>query len=662
MAGKPLLKLPEDLLTLEEETSLSTENNEDAGEIFRPSEFEYTKIHYISDLHLDCKLAKEYGLTPLKKDVDRFIKGIIDGLMSNFPADNEDQIVIINGDTADSFILNKLFFTKLRSVLSKQRILVTLGNHEFWGRGCAGSTVEEILSEYRAFFDSLNIILLHNDMFIFNWKKNYLLTEKEILSSTVEELEEISSQFRFFILGGTGFTGYDPVHNALRGYYRETVRTIEEDRAQSDRFRKVYDKVIPIFKKNRLFVVTHCPKKQWCSDGNLDHCIYLSGHTHNNRVTLQGDRAEFADNQIGYYGNNYAFKEISLSYPRDIFGEWEDGKYLLPGDIYANFYHSLGLETRIDPRSKVLMLKRSGYYCFMMRKPNGAYWLLAGGKKRNIGRSPDEIYDLMVGYSKRMENVFSGYNAKLDCISRFVKSFGGSGRIHGCIVDIDFYNHLYLCPFSGKLTPYFATDMINKLVYPTIEKLLASEAPTLLQPFLQELKSISGKDLSIVVNQLSGTDVEYYGSTDIYKISRIFLTFQYLATAHIIRMWVDNETNDPVPLLSQSMSFEEILPCDESKSMEFVCKEEPLGVIDLTTEIDSIPSDRETYIAAAFVPLTKDSISRSQRWTPLAAVSGITKRLLPYDILRNLYFSRSKTLRKPDFERFIQYFEREENE
>ena len=656
MARKSLLTLSADLLNeIDDESALSIDTMEDPGESFRASEYQQDKIHYISDLHLDNKLAKEYGFSPKQREIDTFITDVVSELSKTIADYEEDHVLIFNGDTADDFQLSKLFFTKVRSVFSEHRIIVTLGNHEFWGVGCTGHTVEEIVSEYRSFFDSLNILLLHNDLFIYSWKKNFILKEESILSATDEELEEIANQYRYFILGGTGFSGYDPTHNASRGYYREAVKTVDEDRAQSDRFRKVYEKVLKSFIKKRLFVVTHCPKSQWSPDDGLDCCVYISGHTHRNRISLMGDRAEFADNQVGYYGKNFTFKTVNPTYPRDIFSDLEDGKYLISGSKYVGFYAALGIDVNTDSRNKILMLKRSGYYCFLLQKPNGAYWLLAGGRKRNINHTPDELYESMVEYSRKMETIFSGYNSKLASLSSFVKSFGGSGRAHGCIVDIDFYNHLYLCPFSGKLTPYHAWDIIDKDVYPSIEQLLTAQSPQLLLPFREKMKDVAGKDISKALTQLSGKDVQHYEETDIYRISRIFLTFQYLASAHIIRMWVDRATEDALPALSQSLSFEDILPVEEPSPRKLIAVGEPAGVIDLTEKVTDRVSNEAAYLAEAFLPLAIDAMKRSKQWDPIAEEFGIKKRMAPQYILRNLYFSKSKTLNKTDIDYYLQY-------
>ena len=64
------------------------------------------------------------------------------------------------------------------------------------------------------------------------------------------------------------------------------------------------------------------------------------------------------------------------------------------------------------------------------------------------------------------------YSSAQKEIATFIKHIGGQGRIHGCIIDIDFYNHVFLNPLDGKITAYYATSMVDKKVYRNIASLL----------------------------------------------------------------------------------------------------------------------------------------------------------------------------------------------
>ena len=50
----------------------------------------------------------------------------------------------------------------------------------------------------------------------------------------------------------------------------------------------------------------------------------------------------------------------------------------------------------------------------------------------------------MVAYSTMVKEAFSGYQRAIRLVGDEVKRVGGWGSVHGCIVDIDFFNHVYL--------------------------------------------------------------------------------------------------------------------------------------------------------------------------------------------------------------------------
>ena len=75
------------------------------------------------------------------------------------------------------------------------------------------------------------------------------------------------------------------------------------------------------------------------------------------------------------------------------------------------------------------------------------------------------------------------YEDALRTISREVKAFGGCGTVHGCIVDIDYYNHIYLNPFDGKATAYYAEDICSRDTFKSVPALLQARVPDLLAAF-----------------------------------------------------------------------------------------------------------------------------------------------------------------------------------
>ena len=113
---------------------------------------------------------------------------------------------------------------------------------------------------------------------------------------------------------------------------------------------------------------------------------------------------------------------------------------------------------------------------------------------------------------------------------------GGDGRVHGCIVDINYYNHLFLNPFDGKLTPYYATSMRDKYVYPSVEMLVVEKCPSLESGFRKMVKS---RDCNLPAVDTGMKEPAYYPETDIYGISRQMYKIQHLTGRNVIRQWND---------------------------------------------------------------------------------------------------------------------------
>ena len=120
----------------------------------------------------------------------------------------------------------------------------------------------------------------------------------------------------------------------------------------------------------------------------------------------------------------------------------------------------------------------------------------------------------MIDIVKRPLDKFTSIQER---IAQKVKLIGGSGKIHGCIVDIDFLNHIYVNPIDGTITAYWASDMINKLVYPSVPALLEQNCPQLYNRYLKSLPDV--KD-GLALRQQSNISLlpSKYLDTDIYTV------------------------------------------------------------------------------------------------------------------------------------------------
>lgn len=135
------------------------------------------------------------------------------------------------------------------------------------------------------------------------------------------------------------------------------------------------------------------------------------------------------------------------------------------------------------------MLRRSGHYCFIHESTYGVLSILNGGALRHLERTDVKYYyDHMDEITSAIENPLNQYLDVQRRISEEIKQIGGDGRIHGCIIDIDWYNHIYVNPIDMKIVGYWAENMINKLVYPDIPSLLKVECPDYYKNYQKLLK------------------------------------------------------------------------------------------------------------------------------------------------------------------------------
>jgi len=150
-------------------------------------------------------------------------------------------------------------------------------------------------------------------------------------------------------------------------------------------------------------------------------------------------------------------------------------------------------------------------------------------------------YDNLEQYAVQVCNKMAKPILALEHIAKAVKSFGGTGFIHGCIVDIDYLNHIYLNPYDGKVTPYYAESIDSKYAYGALPKLLSERCPKLYENYMKLLKE---ETTAITIFNSTGleesNEVYYVEETDIYRPSRTIRKLQYITENNIIRLWDDN--------------------------------------------------------------------------------------------------------------------------
>lgn len=496
------------------------------------------KIYYITDIHLNYKIYERFEKNATYDEIRLFIKNYVKKLISPLSGFAP---LIIGGDVSFDFEISKLFYQELRSQRTNLKIVAVLGNHELWNYDNINNmsntlSVDSVVEKYRKMFEELNIKFLHNDLLI----GDKILRETDILEKSEEELKKIISYTNFAIFGTVGFSGYNNVFNAEYGLYGSTITTNKQDLECTHRTEAVYNKLKTVFNDQLIIVLSHMPPSDWSNSKLVRKWIYVYGHTHRNYFEVSDDKTIYADNQIGYKNKNAELKFFLICSQYDIFRYYKDGIYYISKKELALFGRGIGVNCWINFEVEyIVMLKRNGLYMFLIEdKLSGKLFILNGGIRKTLKETDlNYYYDNMVKYSEFAKKVFFKYNEALQKISKIVKQFGGDGNIHGSIVDINFYNHIYLSPEDGRVMPYYSEQKGERQNYETVESLL-KEHNRLLYENYTKLFCPQGPVKVVDSNDKSVSSIK--DDPSIYKYSYIVKKYQYLFNYGIIRVWDDN--------------------------------------------------------------------------------------------------------------------------
>ncbi len=537
------------------------------------------KFFYITDLHLESQL----GLTGMTVDE---IKGKVaqkaDEMLSGISKeDMADGVLLVGGDVADSEEVAKIFYD---AVFFRFRgpIIFVLGNHELWD-GCTYAngesrqkrSIDEVVGAYKEFnkttfgFEA-KLYCLENEALVCFKNSMYrnsdefgvgrktagmprgglcVLTEEMLLNTSTDDLREFFDECSMIVLGGLGFCGLNQRYNADTGLFRDRVSR-EEDIERSKRFRAVYDKVLSCANDKRVVVLTHTQMEDWTADAPHPGWVYVSGHTHQNGMIKTADGvAVFYDNQVGYTPKRWHLNQFSLEQYYDPFEAWADGIYQITPQQYMDFNAGRGIQMEyFRQQGDIYALKQKGIYMFMLQYGLGLY-LLRGGQKLNVFQGLEYYAANLEKYVEKIQMAFRPYRNALDKIAAEVKRFGGSGYVHGSIVDIDFYNHIYLDPFDGYLMPYFAFDVVGRREFRSVQELLessplpalGSDGKPLLSAYTKLLDAGGVSILAPTVKEdaLAVVPMEVLDEKNIYTPSRVMKSIQYLLDKGVVRVWND---------------------------------------------------------------------------------------------------------------------------
>ena len=513
-----------------------------------------TPIYYVSDIHLNHKLVKKFPNHASENEIARYISGFVDSMLDTVPSTNRHFPLLVLGDVSYNFSIAEKFFTDLGAKW-RGPIVCVLGNHELWYSSPSPKptdpvvSVESIVEEYREMLGRHNVVLLENELFVKYRNREYAVVSiNELRAWSDVELQNYLRRCSTILIGGIGFTALSDKFTAKDGLYRNTLRTLQEDEAYTAKFREFYERIVNLVPDKTVIVATHTPMRCWSLGPRHPGWIYLNGHTHRNTCELTDSYSVYEDNQIGYHAMSAGLKRFLLHPVYDVFKYHNDGIHVVNRIDYLDFCRECGVSVgSFTRKGDVYMLKRDGLYCFLLKmEANGKYYLLAGGRIHSLAfQDPEHYFERMKIYSDRTKAAFSGYNKAIRVIGDEIRRLGGTGNVHGCIVDIDFLNHIYLDPFTGELKFYYAESISERVEYPSLDLLLNEHAKSLLPAYNRLVSKSQSKgtnnqaliSLNAVPSLAKSPTISR--DTSMYRPSGIVRSVQYLFDTNIIRIWND---------------------------------------------------------------------------------------------------------------------------
>ena len=329
---------------------------------------------------------------------------------------------------------------------------------------------------------------------------------------------------------------------------------------------------------------------------------------------------------------NEILNKVKKEYINTGFSVWDmaDGIYDITIDDYWTYYrNNIKKNSFIDDFQRpnfsevlyVKLIKNSGFIMFASVSEKGSICILDGGTRNKITRPLEFYYEKLPEYANVVLKNFSEYWKFLSLISKLIDAVKNNNKkmlkeyfdeydllisdkylissdlnsgnqikhnsvknssnssFHGCIIDIDFFNHIFINPFDGTISPYFAKSTVMRYIYKNVQSLLVAKRPDLLHMFNRAIEyknnsqnnnmiSSQNNVLSIFNKHQISKKVIKETSTDIYKINLKMVKYQKILDHNLIVFW--NEDILPQYKIHKNKRQEKSKPLKpgEKKNME----------------------------------------------------------------------------------------------
>ena len=524
-------------------------------------------VFYISDMHLTHKLKKLgcQSESDIKSELHQIARKLYESCCY-VPVKIGVRLLVFVGDTCSNFQIFCWFLDELAALNAENpyrapKPVFILGNHEVFGlhmeKNCS---TRDVVKAYREAVELRGFYFLYNDLLCIDddvrdrqstrvyWSHVTILHELELQQMSVDELRAKTCHSRLLLLGSTGFS-----HNHTESGFQY----IGQDNDESYVFDAIYEKCVAALYDRPVIIATHTPFCEWheLSDhGTVPQgyagdeyrkqgFVYISGHTHQNFFYDDGMTRVYADNQFGYDNLQMKAKWLYVNIDVDIFDYYADGIYEMSRMDYIDFYRGKNLQMVFNRDAPIYMLKKKGYYAFFIKR--STWSILNGGMPHKIEGVYDiqQLYDHMDDVIAIIEEPLNRIMNYMKFVSDVIKRIGGTGRIHGCIVDIDYYNHIYINPVDGTKTPYFALNIVRKTIYASVPALLEERCPQHYAKYQELLltdpsayNNITELCNARLPGELNGKISMPYTNTGMYSISRVINKMQKLRS-QVLTLW-----------------------------------------------------------------------------------------------------------------------------
>lgn len=210
----------------------------------------------------------------------------------------------------------------------------------------------------------------------------------------------------------------------------------------------------------------------------------------------------------------------------------ENGIHQVSREQWDIFRRSFGIwpsrfELQMD---SFFVLSRDSYYMFFTGK-EGKKYLFDGGLRIRATHELEYYYENLLKFISVCKKILDPRQKMIDYVSSIIKKLGFDGRIHGCIIDVDFYSHVFVNPIDFSITPYRAKNIKDKIVYRNIFSFFNAAGYKELC-----LLSLRIKDQKNILKQ---------NANDTYSIQRHKTLVECYDAVHKLDALISKETSSP---------------------------------------------------------------------------------------------------------------------